>query len=67
MERLRRLRTEQPVLFWVLLFVALYVAFQVVLYVVGALLGSLGLGLLGEVPIVVVLGVLVLVARRQNR
>jgi hypothetical protein len=66
-ERLRRLRTEQPVLFWVLLFVGIYVAFQVVLYAVGALLGSLGLGLPGWLPIVVVLGVLVLVARRQNR
>ncbi len=67
MERLRRLRTEQPVLFWVLLFVGIYVAFQLVLYVVGALLGSLGLDLPGWLPIVVVLGVLVLVARRQNR
>jgi hypothetical protein len=67
MERLRRLRTEQPIVYWVLLFVGLYVAFQVVLFVVGALLGSLGLGLPGWLPIVVVLGALVLVARRQNR
>jgi hypothetical protein len=65
MDRLRRLRDEQPVLFWVLVVVGLYLGFQLVLTVVGLLLGPLGLP--SWVPVVVVVGGLALIARRQQR
>ncbi len=65
MDHLRRLRDEQPVLFWVLVVVGLYLGFQLVLTVVGLLLGPLGLP--SWVPVVVVVGGLALIARRQQR
>jgi hypothetical protein len=65
MDRLRRLRDEQPVLFWVLVVVGLYLGFQLVLTVVGLLLGPLGLP--SWVPVVVVVGGLALIARGQQR
>ncbi|SNS33168.1 hypothetical protein SAMN06893096_103254 [Geodermatophilus pulveris] len=65
MSYLRRLQAEQPVLFWVLVAVGLIVGFQVVVSVVGLLLGPLGLP--SWVPVVVVVGGLVLVARGQQR
>jgi hypothetical protein len=65
MNYLRRLQYERPVLFWVLTALAFWVGFQVVLTVIGLVLGPFGLP--GWVPIVVVLAVLVVIARRQQR
>ena len=65
MNHLRRLQAEQPVLFWVLVALGLYLGFQLVLSVVGLLLGPFGLP--SWVPIVVVVGGLVLIARGQQR
>ena len=64
MNYLRRLQAEQPVVFWVLVVLGLFVGFQLLLSVVGLLLGPLGLP--SWVPLVVVVGGLVLVARRQQ-
>lgn len=65
MNYLRRLQAEQPVLFWVLVALGLFLGFQLVLSLVGLLLGPLGLP--SWVPIVVVVGGLVLIARGQQR
>ncbi|TFV78285.1 hypothetical protein E4P39_03405 [Blastococcus sp. CT_GayMR19] len=65
MDYLRRLQGEQPVIFWVLVAVGLFLGFQLVLLVVGLLLGAFGLP--SWVPIVVVVGGLVLIARNQQR
>lgn len=65
MNHLRRLRAEQPVVFWVLVVLGLYLGFQLVLLVVGLLLGPLGLP--SWMPIVVVVGGLALIARHQQR
>ncbi len=65
MDYLRRMQMERPVLFWVVLLVAFVVGFQLLLSVVGLLLGPFGVP--SWVPMVVVLGVLVAVARRQQR
>ena len=65
MDYLRRLQTERPVLFWLAMMVAFFVAFQLVLYVAQLVLGPFGLP--GWVPLVVVVGVLVVIARRQQR
>ena len=65
MDYLRRLQTEKPLLFWLATAVAFWVAFQLVLFVVGLVIGPFGLP--SWAPIVVVMGVLVLIARRQQR
>ena len=65
MNYLRRLHMERPLLFWVLMGLAFWVGFQLVLFVIGLVLGPFGLP--GWAPIAVVLGVLVLIARRQQR
>jgi hypothetical protein len=65
MNYLRRLQYERPVLFWVALLVAFWVGLQVVLYVAALLLGPFGLP--SWAPIVAVLAVAVVVARRQQR
>lgn len=65
MNYLRRLQIERPMLFWVGFAVALWLGFQLVLLVVGLILGPFGLP--SWAPIVVVLAVLVLIARRQQR
>jgi uncharacterized membrane protein YedE/YeeE len=65
MNHLRRLQAEQPVIFWVLVALGLFLGFQLVLSVVGLLLGPFGLP--SWVPIVVVVGGLVLIARGQQR
>jgi hypothetical protein len=65
MDYLRRLRTEQPALFWVLVAVALIVGFRLLLYVVSVILGPLGVP--SWAPIAVVVGVLVLIARAQQK
>src|SRR5215212_493549 len=64
MNHLRRLQAEQPVLFWVLVALGLFLGFQLVLSVVGLLLGPFGLP--SWVPIVVVVGGLVLIARASR-
>lgn len=65
MNYLRRLQAERPALFWVLMLLAFWLGFELVLYVVGLFLGPLGLP--AWAPIVVVVGALVLIARRQQR
>ena len=65
MDYLRRLQMERPVLFWIGTFVAFLVAFQLLLFVVGLILGPFGVPY--WVPLVVVVGGLVLIARRQQR
>jgi hypothetical protein len=65
MNHLRRMQTERPALFWVATAVACWLAFQLVLFVVGLVLGPFGLP--SWVPIAVVLGLLVVLARRQQR
>ena len=65
MDYLRRLQMERPVLFYIVLFVGIFVAFQLLLFVAGLLLGPFGVP--SWAPLVLVLGVLVLVARRQQR
>lgn len=64
MNYLRRLQTERPLLYWAALALAFWVGFQLVLFVVGLVLGPFGLP--SWVPIAVVLGILVVVARRQQ-
>jgi hypothetical protein len=65
MDYLRRLQVERPAIFWVLVVLGLFLGFQLVLSVVSLLLGPLGLP--SWVPIVVVVGGLVLIARGQQR
>jgi hypothetical protein len=65
MDYLRRLQVERPWIFWLLLLVAFWVVFQLVLFVAALFLGPFGLP--SWVPLAVVLGVLVLVARHQQR
>ena len=65
MNHLRRLQAEQPVIFWVLVALGLFLGFQLALSVVGLLLGPFGLP--SWVPIVIVVGGLVLIARGQQR
>jgi hypothetical protein len=65
MNYLRRLQYERPLLFMVVLFVGLWVGFQVVLYVAQLILGPFGLP--AWAPLVLVLVILVVIARRQQR
>ena len=65
MDYLRQLQTERPLLFWILLAVVFWVAFQLALYLVALVVGPFGLP--SWAPIVVVMGTLVLIARRQQR
>jgi hypothetical protein len=65
MNYLRRLQVERPLLFWVGIALAMWLGFQIVLWVAAAILGPFGLPYWA--PLVVVLGVLVLIARRQQR
>jgi hypothetical protein len=65
MDYLRRLRAEQPAIFWILMALGLLLAFQLVISVANLLLEPLGLP--SWVPIVVVVGGLVLIARRQQK
>ena len=65
MNYLRRLQMERPVVFWVVMLVAFWVAFRLILFVAGYILGPFGLP--SWAPIVVVMGVLVIIARRQQR
>ncbi|MGY1744219.1 hypothetical protein [Blastococcus sp. SYSU D00695] len=65
MEYLKRLQYERPVLYWIVLLVGFFVAFQLLLFVARLLLG--GFALPAWAPIALVVGALVLVARRQQR
>ena len=65
MDYLRRLQMERPVLFYIVLFVGIFVAFQLLLFVAGLLLGPFGVP--SWAPLLLVLGVLVVIARRQQR
>jgi len=65
MDYLRRLQMERPVLFWVVTLVAVVVGFQLLLFVAGLLLGPFGVP--SWAPLLLVLGVLVVVARLQQR
>jgi uncharacterized membrane protein YhdT len=65
MSYLRRLQAERPVLFWLAILLAFWLGFQLVLYVAALVLGPFGLP--SWVPLVVVIGVLVVIARRQQR
>jgi hypothetical protein len=64
MNYLRRLQIERPMLFWVLTAVAFWLAFRLLLGVAALLLGPFALP--SWAPLVVVLGVLVIIARRQQ-
>jgi hypothetical protein len=65
MDYLRRLQTERPLLYWAALAVAFWLGFQVILFVAALLLGPFGLP--SWVPLVVVVGILVVIARGQQR
>ncbi|MCZ2830337.1 hypothetical protein O2W14_15985 [Modestobacter sp. VKM Ac-2986] len=65
MNYLRQLQAERPVLFWVVLLVGFFVAFQLLIFLATLIIGPFGLP--SWVPLVVVVGGLVLVARRQQR
>jgi hypothetical protein len=62
---LRRMQMERPWLFLLLVMVGFLLAFQLVLFVAQLVLGPLGLP--SWAPLVLVLVVLVVVARRQQR
>ena len=65
MNYLRRLQYERPVLFWIVLLVGFWLGFQLLLYVAQLILGPFGLP--AWAPIALVLLVLVIIARRQQR
>ena len=65
MNYLRRLQYERPLLFMVVLFVGLWVGFQLLLFVAQLILGPFGLP--AWAPLVLVLVILVVIARRQQR
>ena len=62
---LRGLQSERPWLFWVLVFVGFWLAFQLVLFVAELVLGPFGLP--PWAPLLLVMVVLVVIARRQQR
>jgi hypothetical protein len=64
MDYLRRMQMERPVLFWVVLLVAFWLAFRLLLFVAELVLGPFGLP--PWAPLVLVIGVLVVIARRQQ-
>jgi cbb3-type cytochrome oxidase subunit 1 len=64
MNYLRRLQSERPVLFWAVTLVGFWLAFRLVLLVASLLLGPFGLP--SWAPLVVVVAVLVIIARRQQ-
>jgi hypothetical protein len=65
MNYLRRLQMERPVLFWAGMAVVLWLGFQLLLFLVALILGPFGLP--SWMPIAVVVGILVVIARRQQR
>jgi hypothetical protein len=65
MNYLRRLQYERPLLFWVVLAVGFWLGFQLLLFVAQVILGPFGLP--AWAPLALVLLVLVVIARRQQR
>jgi hypothetical protein len=65
MNYLRRMQYERPILFWVALAAGFWLGFQLLLFVAQLILGPFGLP--AWAPIALVLLVLVLIARRQQR
>ena len=65
MDYLRRLKMERPVLFWAGMALAFWLGFRLVLIVAALVLGPFGLP--SWAPIAVVVGILVIIARRQQR
>ena len=65
MDHLRRLRMERPLLFWVAVAVVFWLVFQLALSLVALVIGPFGLP--SWAPLVVLVGALVLIARRQQR
>jgi uncharacterized membrane protein len=65
MNYLRRLQMERPVVYWIAMALAFWLAFRLVLFVAALILGPFGLP--SWAPIVLVVGVLVVIARRQQR
>ena len=65
MNYLRRLQMERPLVFWAGMLLAFWLGFQLVLFVIGLVLGPFGLP--SWVPLLIVLGALVVIARRQQR
>jgi hypothetical protein len=59
------MQSERPMVFWAVTMVALWLAFQLALFVVALVLGPFDLP--WWAPIAVVIGVLVVIARRQQR
>ena len=65
MDYLRRLQAEQPAIFWILMALGLLLGFHLVISLASLLLGPLGLP--SWVPLLVVVGGLVLIARAQDK
>ncbi|MGY1914532.1 hypothetical protein [Blastococcus sp. SYSU DS0973] len=65
MDYLRQLQAERPLLFGFALLVAFLVGFRLALFVVELVIGPFGLP--AWAPIVILVGGLVLIARRQQR
>ncbi|MGY1723197.1 hypothetical protein [Blastococcus sp. SYSU DS0533] len=65
MDYLRQLQAERPLLFGLLLLVGFIVAFQLAIFVIQLIVGPFGLP--SWAPIVILVGGLVLIARRQQR
>ena len=65
MDYLRQLRMERPLLFWIAMAVVFWLAFQLALYLVALVIGPFGLP--SWAPLVVLVGALVVIARRQQR
>jgi hypothetical protein len=65
MDYLRRMQMERPVLFWFAIALIFWLAFQLVLFVARLVLGPFGLP--SWAPLAVVVGALVVIARRQQR
>ena len=65
MDYMRRLQTERPLIYWLVLLVGFWLAFQLVLFVVALVIGPFGLP--SWAPLVVVVAALVVIARRQQR
>jgi hypothetical protein len=65
MDYMRRLQTERPLIYWLVLLVGFWLAFQLVLFLVALVIGPFGLP--SWAPLVVVVAALVVIARRQQR
>ncbi|RBY89126.1 hypothetical protein DQ244_15320 [Blastococcus sp. TBT05-19] len=65
MNFLRQLQAERPALFWIVMLLGFFVAFQLIIFVAALILGPFGLP--GWAPLALVVVVLVVIARRQQR